>query len=267
MTLQDSAARGAGPFGPVVPHVPKPWAARVAAQVRFGMLVLALAILAGVAAWLAGEYTMSMFQASKKASENFRDPTALNLEMPRVGALNGALTFGAFGGLLGLALGIAGGLSRRSPNRALVAAIVGLYLGAALGAVPSLVVMPWQWHHRNDDPSTTQLIMPMLVHLGLWSGIGLGAGLAFGVGTSGFKPSRLFRAALAGLTGAILGTVVYEMVGAFVFPLDHTADPFSATLSSRLLARLCIAGFVGLGVARSFHSEPTAVNRDKASHL
>lgn len=265
MTLQDGAAPGVEPVGLDGPRAPKHWTAGVTTQIRVGMLVLALAMLTGVAAWLVGEYTMSVFQASKKASENYRDPTGLNLEMPRVNALNGALTFGAFGGLLGFALGLGGAFSGRAPNRALVAAIVGLYVGAAMGAVPSLVLMPWHWHHRNDDPSTTELLMPLLLHMGLWSGIGLGAGLAFGVGSTGFKPLRLCGAAFAGLTGAILGTFVYEVVGAFLFPLDHTADPFSDTIRTRLLARLCIAGFVSLGVACSLHSEPAKDNRNRAS--
>ena len=91
---------------------------------------------------------------------------------------------------------------------------------------------------------------PLLIHLGLWSATGLVAGLAFGIGSQGFKPARLFEAALAGLVGAMVGTFVYEMVGAFLFPFDHTADPFSTTPGTRLLARVCIAGFVGLGAIR-----------------
>jgi hypothetical protein len=91
----------------------------------------------------------------------------------------------------------------------------------------------------------------MLIHLALWSGVGLAAGLAFGIGSSGARPARLFKAALAGMIGAMLGTCIFEIVGAMLFPMDFTPRPFSATSSTRLLARLCVAGFVGLGVIRS----------------
>jgi hypothetical protein len=220
-------------------------------------LVLGLAMLAGVAAWRVGESTFGYFQPSLAASENFRDPSALNREMLGVSARNGALTFGVLGGLLGLALGLAGGLSRRSAHGALRGAVAGLILGAAAGALPSLAVMPWQWQHRNDDPSTTELFMPMMVHFGLWSGAGLAAGLAFGIGSGGSQPARLIEAALAGLVGAVLGTFVYEMLGAFLFPLAHTANPFSTTPETRLLARLCVAGFVGLGAVGTLHPNST----------
>jgi hypothetical protein len=213
-------------------------------------------MLAGVAAWLVGESTFDYFKPSEAAAENYRDASALNREMLGVRARNGALTFGVLGGLLGLALGLAGGISRRSSHGALMGAVTGLILGTAAGALPSFGVMPWQWRHRNDDPSTTQLLMPLLVHIGLWSGVGLAAGLAFGIGSRGFTPSRLFEAALAGLVGAIVGTFVFEMMGALLFPLDHTADPFSETPSTRLLARLCVAVFVGLAAVRSFPSNP-----------
>jgi len=233
----------------------------VGAKIQISILVLVLAMLAGVAAWLVGEYTLDYFKPSEAAAENYRNPRALNLEMPGVESRNGALAFGALGGLLGLAMGLAGGLSRRSSHWALMAAMVGLILGTAAGALPSFAVMPWQWRHRNDDPSTANLVMPLLVHLGLWSGVGLTAGLAFGIGSGGFKPSRLFETALAGLVGAMVGTFLFEMAGAFLFPLAMTADPFSVTPSTRLLARLCVAGFVGLGAIRSL--APEAARNDR----
>jgi hypothetical protein len=219
------------------------------------ILIIGLAMLAGAGAWWIGEYTMFYFMPSK-AVENYRDPTALNLEMPVVNAKNAALTFGVLGGLLGFALGIAGGLSTRSPYRALAGAVAGLILGGAAGALPSFILMPWHWAHRNDDPPSVMLLTPMLVHLGLWCGAGLASGLAFGIGSSGFKPSRLVEAALAGLAGAMLGCFVFDMVGASLFPLAHTARPFSETVGTRFLARVCVAAFVGLGAVRSLPPKP-----------
>jgi hypothetical protein len=236
---------------------------------RLGLLVLSLALLAGVAAWLVGECTLDYYRPSDEAATQAYNFAALNREMEPVSAGNGALAFGALGGLLGLALGIAGGLIRRSTQWVVLGALVGLILGTAAGALPSLGLMPWSWRHRNDDPSATLLLTPLLVHLGLWSAIGLAAGLAFGVGSGTSKPSRYFEMALAGLVGAMLGTFVFEMVGAFVFPMDRTVEPFSATAGTRLLARLCVAGFIGLGAVRSLppRSAQKAANQGVVNNL
>ena len=112
--------------------------------------------------------------------------------------------------------------------------------------------------HRNDDPSATLLLMPMLIHLGLGCGVGLAGGVAFGIGAGASRPLRLAEAALAGIVGAMVGTFVFEMAGAILFPLASTAYPFSATPGTRLLARLCVAGFVALGALRALPSAPRA---------
>jgi hypothetical protein len=49
----------------------------------------------------------------------------------------------------------------------------------------------------------------------------------------------------------MLGTFVFEIVGALLFPAANTAYPFAKTGTARLLARLCVAGFVALGAIRS----------------
>jgi len=222
-----------------------------AARVMDWALIVIFAILAGLAAWQVGEYTISYAKLSPAVAENYRDSTGLNAEMPGVNSVNGALTFGALGGFVGLAMGLAGGVSRRSPASAILGAVLGLIIGAALGALPSPMIMPWQWRHRNDDPFNADLLMPFLIHLGLWTPLGLAAGLAFGIGKSGFNPPRLVEAGLAGLIGAVLGVFVFEVTGALFFPAAATTNPFSLTAGTRLLARLCIALFVGLGVIRT----------------
>jgi hypothetical protein len=262
MTSQDAPGTGPESVVPSQSREGKPTPPTDRILLKKAILFMGLALLAGAAAWEVGEYTMGYAKVSRAAAENYRDSTALNREMPGVNATNGALTFGVFGGLLGMAMGLGGGLTRRSPIHALMGAIAGLLLGAVAGGLPSLWVMPWQWRHRNDDPSTQQLLMPLLVHFALWGATGLAAGLAFGLASGGSRPYRILEAALAGLAGAMLGTFVFEMAGAILFPLDHTASPFSSTAGTRLLARLCVAGFVGLGALRSLPTAKTAAVDD-----
>ena len=54
---------------------------------------------------------------------------------------------------------------------------------------------------------------------------------------------------LGGLVGGLLGAVVYEMIGAFVFPMDKTTQPISETWGTRLIARLAVAIFAAAGAA------------------
>jgi hypothetical protein len=206
-----------------------------------------LALLAGGGAWLWGESVFDYFKPSEAAASQRYAFAALNREMARTSGLNGALAFGGLGAFLGLALGLAGGLCRSSTKSALVGAIVGFVLGGLAGALPSFGLMPYQWKHRNDDPSGTQLLTPLLIHSGLWAGTGFAAGLAFGLATYGLKGTRIVEAALAGLVGAMLGTLVFELAGALAFPGARTANPFAETGQARLMARLCVALFVALG--------------------
>jgi hypothetical protein len=222
------------------------------------ILALVAGLVGGTMSWLVGEQTYDRFKPPESVSATLYIFTRLNAEMAKSAARNGAATFGALGCLLGLSLGLAGGLSRRSAVGATVGAIVGIVLGSAAGALPALGIMPWTWNHRNDDPSSTDLFVPLLVHLGLWCAAGAAAGLAYAAGQGNWKFKGLIAAALRGLIGAAIGTVVFELVGAFEFPMDRTTGPFSATAVTRLMARLCVAGFVALAIALPIEARRTA---------
>jgi len=252
--MQPHDADSPNPAPPPPPEPPAPVSefAGVAADrrppARTWLVASAAALLAGVAAWLVGEATLDYYKPSKEAAEQLRNFVALNREQSIANGRNGAIAFGALGGLLGLGLGVAGGLSRRSTGAALAGGFVGLTLGAVVGALPAFAIMPWQWYHRHDDPYNADLVKPLMYHFGLWGGTGAVAGLAYGIGRSGLRLVPLVKTTLGGLIGAVVGTLVYELIGAMALPMSDTADPIPPTALGRVLARLCLVVFSALGV-------------------
>jgi hypothetical protein len=159
-------------------------------------------------------------------------------------ARNAAVAFGSLGGLLGLFLGLAGGLERRSIGSAAKAGWVGLFLGATVGAVLPLVLIVLYYRvlaQRSGD----DLLLSVGLHAALWGTLGAVAGLAFAIGRG--RPRLALRLVIGGLAGAVVGTLVYEAVGAMADPQGGTADAISATWLTRLLARLLVA--IGAAVA------------------
>lgn len=233
------------------PSTPAPGRSVAATSPAVWVLALLAAIAAGAGSWLVGEQFLDHYQPSEKAASEPYDHGPLNAEMEIVSGRNGAIAFGALGGLLGLFLGLAGGLSRRSAAAAVLGATVGLILGTAAGALPAFAIMPWHWRHRNDDPASIDLMVPLMTHLALWCALGLTAGLAYGLGRAGIRIGLLLRAILAGLIGAAVGTALYEILGAMAFPADRTTSPIADTAVTRLLARLCVTIATSVAVVLS----------------
>ena len=199
----------------------------VGGRIRNWILVMGLAAIAAIAAWPVGEHTMEYAKPSKEAAENYPglngfecgnarsqcDQRGSDLRCigwpPRPG--HGARRW-ALQAVRSLRLGAA----------------AGLILGAAAGGLPSLVVMPWQWRHRNDDPFNAELLSPLLVHLALWTVRVSPRDWRSAIGRQRFQHHGLVEAGLAGLIGAVLGTFVFEIVGALLFPADFNPRPIRA---------------------------------------
>jgi hypothetical protein len=150
-----------------------------------------------------------------------------------------------FGGLLGLVLGVVGGRVRQSMRAAVTAGLVGAIAGAVLGGGASSLVLPAYARYRQV--SGGDLGASLVLHASLWAGIGTAGGLALGQGLGGW--SRSLPAALGGLLGAIGGGLVFDLLGAWAFPLEETGLPMSATARTRLLARLLVAVLAAAGAA------------------
>ena len=90
------------------------------------------------------------------------------------------------------------------------------------------------------------LFLSLGLHATLWGTLGAVGGLAFGIGR-GRSSQKTLRLMIAGLSGAIVGTIVYDAIGGTVTPLAGTGDAISITWPTRLLARLFVA--IGAAVA------------------
>ncbi len=226
-------------------------------------LTLAAGLLAGLVAWLGGEASLNVIKPPRHSVNS--KGVVLNItnrrEVAAANAKNAGLAFSLLGASLGAGMGLAGGLSRRSTRVAALASLLGLAMGAAGGAGMSLALLPLynEYQARHPDEAARDLILPLLVHAGIWSGVAAIAGLAYalGLGERRWVP----RIMLGGFIGAALGTVTYELLGALVFPAAQTTQFVSATWATRLLARLAvtIASSAGVALAASESRKHAAV--------
>jgi hypothetical protein len=225
-------------------------------------LALAAGAVGGVVAWLGGEAIHGWFEAPLFDSFNPRSREMGGLV--RTAAIReGLLGFGMLGAALGLALGLAGGLVRRSVRAALGAGGLGLALAAAAGAGAAAGLVPYFLVHVNRDAD--DLLLPLLIHAGIWAPIGAAAGLAYGGGFGGRRGA--LSALLGGLLGALIGTLVFEVVAPFAFPLAKTGEPISVTPGSRLFARLVIALFTAAGAVLATQAPAPASKPTPATEL
>jgi hypothetical protein len=206
---------------------------------------LGAGLLAGLLTWGAGE--MAWRRINSAASPKIvafptpEDRDRIIDDMARTTAVSFIQQAAILGGVLGLA----GGLARRRALAGLIAALVGAGLGAIAAGAAARGLLPI--YFRNVDPQANDLTYPLLTHGGIWAAAGVAAGLAFGLGAGG--RGRWVRCAFGGLLGGVFATMVYDLVGAFAFPLDKTSQPVSPTVVTRLFAQFAVAVFVAASAA------------------
>jgi hypothetical protein len=244
--IETDTPAGAAPAGALSEHRRFP-------LTRVWGLALLTGVIAGFTSWLIGEAIHGRFgppeliRIANSSGGTLSVPEIQKLSVAQRAAqtFEATLTFGSLGAVLGLALGLAGGFARGSARAASSAAIVGTIVGGAAGAAISQVLMPMFF--TLTEPNSGDLILAIFIQSGNWSVVGAVGGAAFGLGLG--DRSRVVRAVIGGLLGAIAGAVVYEMAGAILFPLDKTSDPISVTWGTRLFARLAVTTLASAGVA------------------
>jgi hypothetical protein len=115
--------------------------------------------------------------------------------------------------------------------------LLGAVLGLVLGASVSLALLPLFISMRFDY-FNYDLIISMVMHGLIWGLLGAAAGLAFAVGLG--EPSLRGRSLTAGLLGAMLGAIAFDLVGAVLLPMAETDQPISESWPTRLMARLLV---------------------------
>ena len=221
------------------PNAPMPPTGRLVAW------ALGAGLLAGVASWLIGELARDTFRPPLYQQNvmghvlmkaTFADQSSADFR-------NATLAFAVLGGFMGGVLGIAGGLAaRRSTAAGTMAAAVGVVFGSLVGAICSLGLLPVYFRALDvaQEQLSRDLVLPLMIHSGIWAACGLAAGIVFGLGL-GVGMAQVARSGIGGLIGAALGACIYELTGAMVFADHMTTNPLSLTWSTRLLARLLVA--------------------------
>jgi hypothetical protein len=223
------------------------------AVLQWGLVMLA-ALTGAVASWIGGELLhQRIAPETREVNLMGRMIETATAETVHAADLRLAVgSFGLFGALLGAALGLAGGLARRRWTGGLGAAVVGLILGAGGGGIAAWAFSPL--YRRIVEGGGTELIAGLGVHLALWVPLGAIAGLALGLGLGG----RIWPCLLGGVSGVVLGTVLYEFVSAAAFPLDETARPLSASPITRLLALVVVGVSAACGAMMVADHHPPA---------
>ncbi|WP_435006632.1 hypothetical protein P12x_004144 [Tundrisphaera lichenicola] len=204
---------------------------------------LIASLIAGILAWGAGEATYDLYKPSAKAAAEPYAFKQLNLEKDRADGLNAAIAFGSLGAFTGLGLGLVGGLARRSIRGAVFGGVVGLVLGGSVGAAISPFVVPL--HRKFYEPQAPDLKLPIVIHGAIWCAIGAAVGLAFGIGLGDRR--RIVPAAVGGLIGAALATILFDAVGAIFLPFSEADLPIAPMMLPRFLARVFVAIGIALG--------------------
>lgn len=261
-----SPGEGSASASPPVAEGPSAASAAIRAGRCWGLALLVAGI-AGVGAWLGGEAIYGRFMPPLMATSGFPsiEEVQANTRARQSGTtLEATLTTALLGGLLGLGLGVVGGVVRGSGRSAGIAGLSGLVLGAGAGALATQALMPVYFQFYNPDQD--DLIVAILIQGAIAAAMGAAVGAALGVGmVGGWGEARtregrgiVLRSLVGGLFGAVLGILVYQIVGVMAFPLDQTSKPLSTSSGSRMLALVAVAVLVAIGAVKGALQPPSS---------
>jgi hypothetical protein len=222
---------------------------------RLLALVIAAALIAGVASFLAGEVILKSYQGDLVPTLKVRPSPEDVRRLSDARVHSASFAFMAMGGAFGMTMGLAGGLARRSVAGSARAAIPGLLLGTTV--VTSLALVLVSNFYKRYDPHSGELVLPLLTHGAIWSTVGAIGGLAFGLGLG--AQGRWKTTLVGGLVGGAAATILYEIVGALAFATQKTDLPVSSSITTRGMAHVLVAllSAVGAVLALRLQAEPS----------
>jgi hypothetical protein len=229
---------------------PSPAASSVAG-IKTLVAALVVALAAGVVAWSLG----AKFRVAEIVDEDeFYGGAEVSVVLA---TQNGVVSYAILGAILSIGLGVTAGLlnGRHSISRVFLAGLAGVVLGACGGAASSYALIPV--YFRNLE--TADLTFSLLIHLGIWTAVGAASGVAFGIGSG--SRGVFVRSLIGGITGAALGTLLFDIPGAFV-PLAHTERPLAEEAGTRLAGNMLLCLCVAVGIVLVTSQKPR-VTADK----
>ncbi len=147
-----------------------------------------------------------------------------------------ALAMGSLGGVFALLVGMTGGWASASRVAVLKAGAMGLVSGSILGIGLSLLLFPLFYRFRDLPPDP---MLPFLCHAAAYTALGGFGGLAFGYGAVGVVGA--FRGLASAAMGALVGSMFYDLLHAFLLPLEWDFYPVPGSSGSRLMILLSVS--------------------------
>ena len=243
-TSEPAEANSESTSGSLAPEVSSP-----RPQSQVWLIALSAGVVAGLIAWIGGEFAHNAFKPQLFKVEVIAIGTTSQPSRESLIAAdikNATLTFAILGCVTGLAMGLAGGMAGRSPGRGVLVGLAAQAAGSIVGALACLALLPLSF--RGLVPDVNDLMTPILIHGGIWMGIGAVGGWAFAVGIrSGL---HVLNAVGAGCIGGFLASVFYHLLSGGLFPQVNSTEPVADSAVVRLLAMILVTVLVAVGAAR-----------------
>jgi large-conductance mechanosensitive channel len=208
---------------------------------RVAIFLMAASVLAGGLTWGLGEAKLLIVEPKLFPMETMG---VKHMGRTQVGdraaeRATAARTFGALGGLTGLLLGVAAGLGAGSVSRAVRGGVVGLAVGLVVTAAVTFFMVPM--YHRFKESIGDDIVASLIMHGSNWAPVGIASGIAVALAVGAANFGRWIRLILAGLIGSLVGTAIYELVGAVAMANDETGEVLAQSSTARLMAMVAVA--------------------------
>ena len=123
--------------------------------------------------------------------------------------------------------------------------LAALAAGAIAAALISFALLPFCF--RGLVPDLNDLMTPILIHGGIWMGIGAVGGWAFGTGMSSRR--HILNALGAASVGGFVASVLYHLLTGSLFPDVSLTEPVAKSVVVRLIAMVLVTVLIAVGAA------------------